>query len=177
MRWSEVDLEARLWTIPANRAKNGQAHLVPLSDLAVTVLATTPRISGKPDWVFTTGTARRGESGEQTQKLVPVSGFSRAKLRLDRALAPELPQPGEPEVDEMPPWRLHDLRRSAATGMARLGVSQAVVERVLNHVGSSGGLVAVYQRHSYADEKRAALGSWAAHLEKLVVGRCCTKTA
>jgi len=69
----------------------------------------------------------------------------------------------------MPPFVIHDLRRSVASGMARLGVNLPVIERVLNHVsGSFAGIVGVYQRHDFADEKRAALERWAAHLAKVV---------
>ena len=68
------------------------------------------------------------------------------------------------------PWTLHDLRRTAASGMAKLGVSLVVIEKVLNHVsGSLGGIVGVYQRYEYAEEKRAALQLWADHVERLVI--------
>jgi integrase len=145
MTWREVDIDARLWTIPKERAKNGIAHDVPLSDSAVKVLAGVRRIASSRGLVFTT-------TGE-TQ----VSGFSKAKKRLDAA------------VPSAPPWVLHDLRRTAASGMARLGVNLPVVEKVLNHTsGSFGGVAGVYQRHHFADEKRAALEAWAAHVETIV---------
>jgi integrase len=145
MTWREVDIDARLWTIPKERAKNGIAHDVPLSDSAVKVLAGVRRIASSRGLVFTT-------TGE-TQ----VSGFSKAKKRLDAA------------VPSAPPWVLHDLRRTAASGMARLGVNLPVVEKVLNHTsGSFGGVAGVYQRHHFADEKRAALEAWAARVETIV---------
>lgn len=144
MTWREVDLNARIWTIPKERAKNGIAHDVPLSDTAVKVLAGVRRIAGSRGLVFTT-------TGE-----TPVSGFSKIKKRLDAA------------VPDAPPWVLHDLRRTAATGMARLGVNLPVIEKVLNHTsGSFGGVVGVYQRHHFAEEKRAALEAWAAHVGDL----------
>jgi hypothetical protein len=75
----------------------------------------------------------------------------------------------------MAPWRLHDLRRSCASGLARLGISLPVIEKVLNHrSGSFAGVVGVYQRHSFASEKRAALDAWGRHIEGLVSGK--TKT-
>ena len=144
MSWREIDLDARLWTIPKERAKNGIAHDVPLSEAAVSVLAGIRRIAGSRRLVFTT-------TGE-----TPVSGFSKIKKRLDSAL---------PDAS---PWVLHDLRRTAATGMARLGVSLPVVEKVLNHTsGSFGGVAGIYQRHHFADEKRAAMEAWANHVAEI----------
>ncbi|MGF3025080.1 tyrosine-type recombinase/integrase [Methylobacterium aquaticum] len=151
MTWTEVDLDAKLWTIPKERAKNGQAHDVPLSDQAVAVLSGIKRITGDRQLVFTT-------TGE-----TPVSGFSKAKRRLDKAM------PGAA------PWVLHDLRRTMASGMARLGISLPVIEKVLNHTsGSFGGIVGVYQRHTFADEKRIALGLWAQHVQISVYNRSPT---
>lgn len=145
MSWRELNLEAQIWTIPKERAKNGIAHDVPLSDLAVAVLTGVRRIAGSRGLVFTT-------TGETA-----VSGFSKVKKRLDDAL------PGSW------PWVLHDLRRTAASGMARLGIALPVVEKVLNHTsGSFGGVAGVYQRHHFADEKRAALEAWAAHVGAIV---------
>ena len=78
----------------------------------------------------------------------------------------------------MPPWRLHDLRRTAASGMARLGINLPVIEKVLNHsCGSFGGIVGVYQRHDFADEKRHALERWGAHVADLVSGRRSQKSS
>jgi len=138
-----------LWTIPKERVKNGAAHDVPLSEAALAVLASVPRIKGKAGYVFTT-------TGD-----TPVSGFSRAKANLDKAmLAIAREEVGEDAA--IPAWRLHDLRRTAASGMARLGINLPVIEKVLNHTsGSFAGIVGVYQRHSFADEKRNALEAWA----------------
>jgi integrase len=91
----------------------------------------------------------------------PSSNYAKNKRRLD-ALLP----------DELPPWRLHDLRRSAASGMARLGVNLPIIEKVLNHSsGSFAGIVGVYQKHTFADEKRQALETWGAFVDDLVSGR------
>ena len=69
------------------------------------------------------------------------------------------------------PWVIHDLRRTLASGMARLGVNLPVIEKVLNHQsGSFAGIVGVYQRHSFADEKRHALAAWGAHVERILTG-------
>ena len=94
----------------------------------------------------------------------PISGFSKAKRRLDKEVRDRL------EADaEFEPWRVHDLRRTLATGLRRLGVRFEVTEAVLNHVsGAKGGVAGVYQRHDWKDEKRAALDGWARHIERLV---------
>jgi integrase len=132
---------------PKERAKNGLAHAVPLPDPAVAVLTGVRRIAGNRDLVFTTTGA------------TPVSGFSKVKTRLDTALP------------DAAPWVLHDLRRTAASGMARLGVNLPVIEKVLNHTsGSFGGIVGVNPRHSFAEEKRAALATWGRFIEALVTG-------
>jgi integrase len=147
MTWREVDLGAKLWTLPAARAKNNREHTVPLSDLAVEILRALPRIDDS-DLVLTL-TGR-----------VPVSAVSNIKSRLDARMPPDTP-----------PWVLHDIRRTVASGMARLGVNIAVVEKLLNHVsGSFAGIVGVYQRHSFSDEKRAAMAAWARHVEVLASG-------
>ena len=148
MTWSEVDLNERTWTIPAERTKNGREHAVPLSDAACDLLRKTRRIAGKRGLVFSTN----GKT--------PLSGLSRAKRRLDASMI-TLAR----EVDanaKIDPWVLHDLRRTCATGMARLGIALPVIEKVLNHaIGSFAGIVSVYQHHTYAEEKRNALDVWA----------------
>jgi integrase len=151
MQWSEVDLDKKLWTLPRERTKNDKPHDVPLSDLAVSILNALPRLKDC-SFVFSTN----GET--------PASGYGKGKRRLD-ALLPA----------DMPPWRLHDLRRTVASGMARLGVNLPVIEKVLNHVsGSFGGIVAVYQRHEFGDEKRRALDAWANHLLLLFKPDCAS---
>lgn len=144
MRWSEIDLDRAVWTIPADRAKNDTEHLVPLSPAAVDLLRAAPRFDG--DLVF--ASARRGDT--------PFSGWSKAKRSLD----------GQSKVEG---WRLHDLRRTVATGMAADGTAPHVVEAVLNHrSGTISGVAAVYNRHQYADEKREALDLWADRVAALV---------
>jgi integrase len=91
----------------------------------------------------------------------PSCNYAKNKRRLD-ALLP----------DDTPPWRLHDLRRTAASGMARLGVNLPIIEKVLNHSsGSFAGIVGVYQKHTFADEKRQALQNWGAFVDELISGR------
>ena len=158
MTWSEIDGDT--WTIPRDRAKNDKAHAVPLSAPASAVLESARRIEGKGYAFTTTG---------QT----PVSGYSRAKARIDQKMLEimrsEASDRGEdPDGVEIPAWRLHDLRRTVASGMARLGIGLPVIERVLNHVsGSFGGIVGVYQHHEFHDEKRCALETWGRFIESL----------
>jgi integrase len=141
MAWSEITLAT--WTLPRGRVKNDKGHEVPLSTPATDIIRKIPKVDGC-DLLFTTNGKR------------PVSGFSKAKIALD----------GKSGVEG---WTFHDLRRTMASGMARLGVSLPVIEKILNHSGGSfRGIVGVYQRHSFADEKRAALDLWGAHVARLV---------
>jgi len=148
MRWSELHLEPAdraTWSLPGSRTKNGHPHDVPLSEPARAILAEVKRFAGCP-LVLSLG------------RKTPPSGFGKAKARLDVLLAAE----GE----QMAPWTVHDLRRTVATGLQRQGVRLEVTEAVLNHVsGSRGGIVGVYQRHAWTEEKRAALEAWAGKLK------------
>ena len=145
MAWSELDESLSAWTIPAARAKNGVAHVVPLSPQAQELLKATPRRSGER-LVFP------GMNGI-------FNGFGKAKAALD-------------EDCDLPAWRLHDLRRTVATGLQKLGVRLEVTEAVLNHVsGSRAGIVGVYQRYDYADEKLAALAVWGERVVEILEGR------
>lgn len=160
MDWSELDRANALWTIPRERAKNSVANLVPLSPLAVSILDI---VAGDEEWpiagvVLTT-------DGHN-----PISGFSKSKRLLDTAI---VAQSGSDLTGEKPAavahWRVHDLRRTVATGFQRLGVRFEVTEAVLNHVsGARGGVAGVYQRHDWKAEKRSALYGWAEHLRSLV---------
>jgi integrase len=145
MEWAELDLEAGLWTLPAGRVKNGRRHEVPLSRQAMAIVKRLPHISDC--LVFS------------LNGLAQFGSFSRYKRHVDTLV-------------NIPPWVVHDLRRTAASGMARLGTSLPVIEKVLNHSsGSFAGIVGVYQRHEFADEKRQALQRWADYVERLVVER------
>ncbi len=151
--WPEIDVGAAMWTLPAARAKNGNEHTIPLSRQALDVLATLPRIGDPARFAFTTTTR------------TPVSGFGRFKEQLDRAITADL---GEP----IPHWTFHDLRRTCATGLARLGIALPAIERTLNHTsGSFAGIVGTYQKHSYSDEKRHALDRWGDFVERLMSGQ------
>ena len=140
-KWSEFDLEGRLWTIPAERMKGDSAHEVPLSEPVMRLLEELPR--GRGPYVFSTTDGAR-----------PISGFSKAKARLDRALG------------DMAAWRFHDLRRSVRTGLGGLPVPTKVAELVIAH--AQPGLHKVYDLHRYRDEKRKALDLWASRLLAIV---------
>jgi integrase len=159
-RWSEIDLVAKTWTIAKERSKNGVAHEIPLSDVALQIIAGLPRVGEKKDGpVFTTtGTT-------------PVSGFSRAKATIDKAIVEALKERATDHAQMRPlaGWVFHDMRRTAASGMAGLGIAPHVVEAVLNHrSGTIKGVAAVYNRYSYAAEKREALDKWAARVTVIV---------
>jgi integrase len=137
-----AELSDDTWTIPSDRTKNHRPLVLVLPPLARALIP--PFWNG--DFVF---------GGDK-----PVTSFSRMKAALDEAM------PGAA------PWRIHDLRRTAATGMAELGIAPHIVEAVLNHVsGARGGVAGIYNRAAYADEKRAALERWANHIEGLVTNR------
>lgn len=143
-RRSEFDLDASLWIIPADRAKNGVQHLVPLSAKSVSVLTGAPN-NKDSQWLFPA-------EGNATNY---ASGISRVVNRLRKAVAGDFDKKVET-------WSLHDIRRTVATGLQKLGVRFEVTEAVLNHVsGSRGGIAGVYQRHDWADEKKDALDAWA----------------
>jgi integrase len=160
MTWRELNLVSAMWVIPPDRAKNGLRHSVPLAPPAIAILKAQPRFDrakGEADWVFSPGATA-------------PSGFSRARRRLDAAML-ELLRAGEPNAALLPAWVVHDIRRSVASGLARLGIDLPVIERCLNHIsGSFGGIVGVYQRHSFAEEMRAAEERWGLHIEAILRG-------
>jgi integrase len=144
LKWSEVNVAAGAITLSGERTKNGKPHLVPLSPAALALLQGMPRIC---EYVFTM-------NGSQ-----PITSWSRVKVDLD-------------ELSEVTGWRTHDIRRTVVTGLQRLGANLQTIEAVLKHVtGSRSGVVGVYQRHSFTDEKRAALEAWGAYVMALVEGR------
>src|SRR5678816_3736172 len=124
LEWGEVEAAGPCIRLPPERTKSGREHIVPLTPMAWRIVSDGPRIMGK--FVFsTTGST-------------PVSGWSKAKAQLDAHMG----------VNQ--DWRVHDIRRTTATGLERLGVPIAVTESVLGHVsGAKAGIVSVYQRHQY----------------------------
>ena len=145
--WSEFDLEKKLWVISADRAKNGIAHSVPLNDLALALLAEARPLSDGKGWLFPS--PRKPEQ--------PI-----AKTLVNHTLSLNQRVVG---VDDLRP---HDLRRSAASQMTAMGIPRLVVSKILNH--SDRSVTAIYDRHSYDQEKRHALDAWGKRLGEIVVG-------
>ena len=144
MTWTEIDLGAKVWTLPAARAKNNRECAIPLSDLAIEILTSLPRNS---DFVFSTN-ARNS-----------INRFYEVKQDLD-ALLPDLEA-----------WTLHDLRRGYVSGLAQIGVPLHIGELLVNHrSGAIKGVAAVYNRYSYDAEKRSAVEAWSRHVAQLVSG-------
>lgn len=143
MSWEELDLQQARWNIPRSRTKNGLPHEVPLPDAAIKLLQRRPRREGR-QLVF-------GEAGG------PFQGWSKAKAALDKRILN-----GGLQITA---WRLHDIRRTVATRMADMGTLPHVIEAVLNHAsGHKAGVAGVYNRATYAKEKRDAVDLWATHL-------------
>lgn len=160
MDWAEIDLEARTWTIPAERAKNDEAHIVPLSELAIAELEDLMPL--ERGFVFsTTGTT-------------PVSGYSRAKRMMDERMLKVMKTRhadagGNPDMIQLADWRIHDIRRTGATNLQALGIPIEVTEAVLNHIsGTRAGVAGIYNRYKYEPEKRAALAAWDSRLQEML---------
>lgn len=152
LSWEELDRERRIWTLPGARAKNDHTNSIPLNDLAVAVLDGEAKGQKWPrnGRIFLTSSG----SG--------FKGYAKGKLTLDGIIEE---RNGEP----LPPWRLHDLRRTLATNFQRLGVRFEVTEAILNHVGTArAGVAGIYQRYGWEDEKRQALDAWNAHLVSIL---------
>jgi integrase len=153
LQWGEVDLKGRLIALPPVRTKNKRLHELPLSAQVCAILERQPKRKGR-DHIFGIGNGG-------------FSGWSDCKARIDAAILAKRGRRAKP----MSAWRLHDLRRTAATGMAELGVQPHIIEAVLNHVsGHKAGVAGIYNRAKYAGEMRDALQRWADHVEALVVG-------
>lgn len=144
--WCEFDLNSGWWTIPASKAKNGNLHRVPLSELALKLLEELKAICGDSNWLI--------PSPRNNKHVVPTS--------IDHALLNNLIKFG----DNVKPFTPHDLRRTAASHMTALGIPRLVVSKILNHAENS--VTAVYDRHTYDKEKRNALQVWANKLEQIL---------
>lgn len=150
--WAELDRDAREWTLPGDRAKNGEPNIIPVNDLAVAEL---DRVAGRDRW------PRRGRVFP-TSSGAGFTAYSKGKKKLDKLVASD-------GGDALLAWRLHDLRRTLATGFQRLGVRFEVTEAVLNHVGASrSGVAGIYQRHDWREEKREAMRTWNDHLTAIL---------
>lgn len=163
MRRSELDMTAKLWTIPAARTKNGLAHEVPLPPMALGIIEPIlGKMSAKEDCLFKSG--RKGDA--------PLAEFKNAKRKLDAAIIKArkeraLEAGTDPEEVAPPPhWTLHDLRRTMRTNLSRLRLDPEICERVINHVPA--GVRRVYDLHQFRDEKREVLNGWATRLKRIV---------
>jgi len=144
LRWSEIKDDTI--SLSRERTKSGEVHSIPLSPQALDIIKQLPRI-GRSDFVFSI-------NGRN-----PVTDLAASKEQLDGLI-------------KIPAWHTHDLRRTVATGLQRLGINLQVIEAVLGHVGGSrSGIVGVYQRHSFDAEKRTALEAWAREVERIVDGK------
>jgi integrase len=152
MRWSEVYADGSTWVIPAERAKNGRAHVVHLAPAAREIITALPRINST-DLLFT------------TTERTPVSGFSKAKERLQAIIAAS----ADPAAQPMQEWRFHDFRRTAVSWMATAGHAPHIADRLLNHVnvGAISAVGAVYQRAEFLEERKKCLDDWAARVISL----------
>jgi integrase len=159
--WSEIDKGEASWTLGKARTKAKRLHDVPLSALSLSIIDDCPKLG---DFVFASGRTGNAHEGRDSGP-VALAGWSKAKERLDELMLKHL-KDGEEEPEE---WRLHDLRRTAATHMAKLGVDRLVISKILNH--AEGGVTKTYDRHRYDVEKRAALDRWALHLQAIVDGK------
>jgi integrase len=181
MAWSEVDLEERLWVLPRHRAKNNEAHKIHLSASVLDILTGLAEQRAKIDW------RKNSDFVFPTLGGPAVSGFSWAKIRLDEEMLKTRRRAlGQTEDDgefrkvlgipdgralpvEIAHWTLHDLRRTAATGMARLKIPPHVVDKVLNHTsGTIRGVAKVYNKFEYLEERAAALDAWSRFVMSLV---------
>jgi integrase len=147
MRWSELDLNTGMWTLPVERSKNRRAHTIALPPAALAIVESIPRTDR--DHLF----GARADAG--------FTSWPWCKQELDRRLG-----------DAVKPWRVHDVRRSVATKMADIGIEPHHIEAVLNHFGGHrAGTHGVYNRSSYERAVRAALARWSEHVLALVEGR------
>ncbi len=143
--WQEIDFNTGWWTIPSHKAKNRNSHRVPLSKLSISLLTELKKYSGHTSWLFPS------RVGNQ-----PLTGSA-----VDHALLKNLQV-----LDSGKPFTPHDLRRTAASHIASLGISRLVVSKLLNHVEK--GVTAIYDRHSYDKEKRQAIEDWGLKLWEVI---------
>jgi integrase len=169
LMWEEVDLDGAVIHLPSARTKNGEAHDIPLTPLALSIIRTVPRHEGR-DHLFGDGPRRAG--GEPNG----FSGWSKAKAALDarilaaRQQAAQKARKPADKVQQME-FRIHDLRRTAATGMARLRVLPHVIEAALNHIsGHKAGVAGIYNRETYKPEVKTALALWSDHIRSITEG-------
>lgn len=162
MRWADIDAQDRIWNLSGDQTKARRVHAVPLSPIAWEILMKAKNAArfsaegsdtkaGQSAYVFTT-------TGD-----TPISGYGKAKARIDSKIAMALT---EARLNPLAPWTIHDLRRTTASGLGKLGASRFIIGRVLNHADLS--VTGIYDRHAYLAEKRHALESWSTYLVNLI---------
>lgn len=151
MEWGHYDAQKQVWVIPRENTKTDRQHVIQVPDMAAHVLGDCLKLG---EYVFTSSGAK------------PYENVSRGKADLDQRLKKLRKQEGMVVIS---PWKLHDLRRTVASGMARLGVAPHVIEKVLNHTsGVISGVAAVYNRHQYTKEMGEALKLWETHMLEIL---------
>jgi integrase len=149
MRWDQIDFTKRLWTIPQERTKADREHIVPLSSLAIDLLIELRSLTGNSDFVF-----------KSDRKDAPIKWLDKATSRI-RELK-----------DAVNDFRIHDLRRTCASNMAKLHTDRTVLGKILNHKGLAGDdqVTAIYDRHEYIPEMHEALERWSIQLKHIITG-------
>lgn len=155
---TDSELQGSEWHLSPDRTKNGLHHVVYLSSAAQGVLDGIERIANPDGYLFTTN----GETH--------VRGFHKGLQRIADRMA-QIATERAGEAVEVQHWTFHDLRRTFATSLQRLRVPVAVTEKCINHIsGSTAGIVGVYQRHDYQDERRAAFEAMGEYVLRLAAG-------
>lgn len=147
-RWADIDTEGARWTIPAEHSKNGKPHAVPLSPLSIELLRELRTLASESEFLFPARRSEQRGDAPMTEKAL-TRAAARNQAGLER-------------------WVPHDLRRTAASHMNRLGTDAIVVEKVLNH--TLPRMMETYNRHDYLTEMRAALDAWGAELRRIIAG-------
>lgn len=160
MRWDEIDEKDKTWTLPGERTKSGRPHVVPLSPATLAILADAKKQSLKIAKAKDRKT--HGPFVFSTSVDAPISGYSRAKSKLDSDIAHARKKARQ---SVLKPWTVHDLRRTVATHLAGMGVDRFIISRILNHADRS--VTGIYDRHGYLSQKREALDAWAQKLATL----------
>jgi integrase len=160
----ELDKGESCIRLPADRNKNGEPRTIWLSEPATAIIRGLPRFGGSAWLLSVSGKKPYCNAGRDKAKLDVAIAAARRRAAVESGADPD-------EVIAMPGWRLHDLRRTVATGMQRLGARLEAIEAVLGHIsGSRAGIVGIYQRHRFNDEARAALALWGEHVRALIEG-------
>jgi integrase len=159
MEWAELDFDKGIWTIPAWRMKKDRKHIVPLAPFTIRILKAMDKKKVNKKYVF----AIKADAK-------PIQGWSVSKRQIDGLMELNLKRDYGPDM-ELQPWRIHDCRRSCATYLAQMGTPLHITAAILNHApAGQQGVTATYNRHSYTNERRRAMLTWATYLELLTAG-------